>query len=562
MINKNSIIPLRHILIMLGFAALLMAPAVLLGSGGIDMHYQSLLTREFSAQFWHGDLYPRWLSNMFAGNGSPIFFYYPPLTYFITAFFMWLRPLDVFGYTPIAASAFLAVALSGGAFYLWMREETDSREAALLGSLLYMAAPNHVAQNFYYILLFSSVWSYVWIPLLLLFAKRLAFGKPYAVAGFAAALFLLVMTNLPMTLMCGPIAVAYSMLFFRKDAVKRQAMRLAGGLILGFGLSAVYLLPMFSYMDFVTLDFHWNVPGVKYENFIRGIFFFNFDYLYCNLYKAYFAGALILTAAYCKYAGRSPVQWFFCLVSAAALCMMLPASKLIWEYISILKILQFAERLWVVPSLCLAVLAAYTLPRLRLLAYVLLALYILVTIAVAAGTRMTLEDYRVQNPEGYANYQLNIEQYATYLTTPDLYTRYYTMEGLLEIKAHPEQIQLMKGDAALEIKSWHPRNILLHFKATNPSKVRIRQFDFPGFRAFFEGKELEITRDGHTGDILLDIPPAEGDIEVKLMPLLPEIAGKMLSILCLAIISLLFLLEMKKHTQTREILKNIPKGWH
>jgi hypothetical protein len=50
-------------------AVILCLPAFVLGPAGGDLHCNSLWMQHFSRQFWHGDLYPRWLIDMYAGNG-------------------------------------------------------------------------------------------------------------------------------------------------------------------------------------------------------------------------------------------------------------------------------------------------------------------------------------------------------------------------------------------------------------------------------------------------------------------------------------------------------------
>ena len=152
--EKHRIFPNnRHLLTIVLLSLMLMAPAFWWGAGGADLHAQSLWVRHFSRQFWQGEYYPRWLAGMFAGEGSPVFFYYPPLTYFFSALFSRLEPLDAFGYYPMAACALLAVMASGVTFYIWAVEETGDSGAAMTGSLLYIAAPNHLAVNFYQLLL-------------------------------------------------------------------------------------------------------------------------------------------------------------------------------------------------------------------------------------------------------------------------------------------------------------------------------------------------------------------------------------------------------------------------
>src|SRR5262249_49497612 len=146
-------------------SVLLLAPAFIVGGKGSDLLLQAQWVKLFSKQLWQGELYPRWLADMYAGNGSPVFFYYPPLIYYITALFTFLSPLSEFEYYPMAASMMLGVFVSGMTFYFWMREEGGNEEAALAGSLLYMAAPAHVAHSFYFAMLFSTAWVYAWLPL-------------------------------------------------------------------------------------------------------------------------------------------------------------------------------------------------------------------------------------------------------------------------------------------------------------------------------------------------------------------------------------------------------------
>ena len=55
-----------------------------------DSRYNAVTGRLFSEQFWSGDLYPRWLIGMNSGLGSPHFFFYAPLGYYIAAAFHWL----------------------------------------------------------------------------------------------------------------------------------------------------------------------------------------------------------------------------------------------------------------------------------------------------------------------------------------------------------------------------------------------------------------------------------------------------------------------------------------
>ncbi len=536
--NKSSLLLFRYpALTISGFSALLFMPAFLWGAGGADLHCQSLWVKFFSEQFWQGELYPRWLQDMFAGNGSPVFFYYPPLTYFITAFLHFLSPLDAFGYYPIAASAVLSATLSGITFYIWAQGETGSAPAALAGSLLYIAAPNHLAQNFYYALLFSSLWAYVWLPLLLLFAKNIAQARPYSVVGFSGVLCLLIMTNIPMTIIFFPLAVAYGIL--SSDRINAGLfIRLTLATLGGLGLSGIYLVPSLYYMDFSNVAWHWNIVG-KLHDYRTSSLFMGFDNTASKLYTLYFAGVAILAIVYLREIKKNKVAIFFGSMVLASLLMMTPISRPLWDYVSVVRMIQMSERFFAVPALCLALLAALAWPRLQKMSILILALYIGITCIAAWNTRITLDAYGKADPEAYERYKLNIDQYAYYLTSPDLIRQYYTKSGIVDVKAHQEKTETISGDAKVQVRQWSPRYILLSYEAGVPSVLRLRQLDFPGFQAVLDGRELAIRRDERTGQIMLDVPEGAGEVQIQLTRLLPETTGMKLSVFSMILLCFL-----------------------
>ena len=76
----------------------------------------------FSSQLWKGEFYPRWLADMNGGFGSPTFFFYAPVPYYLTAL---LRPFfvhDTQGWHQLGISTSIALAASGVCAYLWLKE--------------------------------------------------------------------------------------------------------------------------------------------------------------------------------------------------------------------------------------------------------------------------------------------------------------------------------------------------------------------------------------------------------------------------------------------------------
>ena len=536
-----------HAGLILAFSLLLLLPAFLLGAGGADLQNQSLWVRFFNQQFWSGELYPRWLRDLNAGDGSPVFFYYPPLAYFVTALFAFLAPLDTFGYYPMAASAGLALFISGITFYLWMKEEGVTPAGAIAGSMLYMAAPFHVAVAFYFALLFSTVWAFAWIPLCLLFAKRVALRSDLlSIAGLALSLCMLMTTNEPMTIMFGPVVVGYCLIFFRKGQIVKQMRALGFALLLGFGLSAIYLLPAQLYLQFANVSLLWHLPafmGGDYRNKFLAVGLGNIN---DAAYLTYWCGTLLMAVLCYRLCPPGKQRIFALCVTLAALFLMLRQSEVVWFFMPLLQVLQLPLRFFCVTTVFLPFLMAASFSRARYPACGLIAVFCVITFTLATETRTTPDSFRKAAPRHYKSYLLGIDQYATYLTSPDLFARFYSDDGIRHVEAEHQETEVIDGHARITVTAWQPRAIELDYEAQAPSIIRIRQFDFPGFRAFDWDAEREIGRDGDTGRILLHLPAGRGHVRLLLTALLPEKLGAAVSALSAGLVLLICLLGLRK----------------
>src|SRR5205823_6430575 len=104
-----------HGMAIAGAGLVLTLPVLILGVPFLsdDAGFHAVWYTHFSHQLWAGDLYPRWLAGMNGGLGSPVFFFYPPLPYFLTSI---LRPFfrsDPQGWHQLGVSASLALIASG-----------------------------------------------------------------------------------------------------------------------------------------------------------------------------------------------------------------------------------------------------------------------------------------------------------------------------------------------------------------------------------------------------------------------------------------------------------------
>jgi uncharacterized membrane protein len=236
-----------HPVLQIGVASVVLGlPLLVLGFPlGHDSPWHLIYQKHFATQFWEGELYPRWLAGANAELGSPMFFIYGPVPYWVGSL---VRPLVSWLAAPdgesveAAWSAFAGLLVAGLAAYLWLRGVTGAGAAAA-GAVIYMMMPYHLMMDLYIRSALAEHWAFVWMPLVLYFVRRLAEGNRAALPGLAVAYALLIMSHLFSALLFSGFAAAYAWLCLPERDRRAAAARVVCGWGLGVGLSAIYLAP-------------------------------------------------------------------------------------------------------------------------------------------------------------------------------------------------------------------------------------------------------------------------------------------------------------------------------
>jgi hypothetical protein len=255
---------LRRPAIACGLAAIvLLAPSLLLGTLPSHSSPQNITwAAQFADQFRAGILYPRQLPESFDHLGAPTFYFYPPIGFWVDALVSAVT-LDALSVSwRLSLSSLVLLWASGLAMQAWLRAETASPRAALYGALAYMAAPYHLLDH-YYRGAYAEVAAYVVLPLVMLMVRRVAEGRPLAVAGLAVAYAALPMAHLPTSLLISLTALPLYVLYRGWRLGEQKAAlgffaRCALGGALGLGLAAIYLVPALSLQDWIPADSFWS----------------------------------------------------------------------------------------------------------------------------------------------------------------------------------------------------------------------------------------------------------------------------------------------------------------
>ena len=223
-------------------ALVLVLPLVVHGcSCGHDFDFHLISWFEAAAQFRAGLWHPAWAFSPAWNAGEPRFVFYPPMSWTLGALLGMALP---WGAVPIVYT-WLALGAAGFAMYWLARELEAARAGAVLAAAVYMANP-YMMFTAYERTAYAELLAAAWIPLLLAAILR----ERVTVLRVAVPVALLWLTNAPAAVMgCYALAVlaVVRLVWMWRASSLRQCVelagRVAGGVTLGLGLAAFYVVP-------------------------------------------------------------------------------------------------------------------------------------------------------------------------------------------------------------------------------------------------------------------------------------------------------------------------------
>jgi hypothetical protein len=330
--------------------ALLIACTALLASGvlfargnscGHDFDFHLLSWMEV-ARAWHeGIVHPHWVQDANYGAGEPRLIFYPPASWILGA----LLGIATSWHTAPVLFVLLALLACGGSMYLLAREWAPAGPATF-AACLYAASP-YAMFVAYERSAFGELLAAAWLPLMVLFALR----RSGSVAPLGLSVAALWLTNSPAAVIGSYLLAVLALGMWIAEGRPWPALRAAGGMALGLGLAAFYIVPAAFEQRWVQIE-RAIMPGMRVED----------SFLFAHTANAFhdqvlhtaswilvleFAGASVAAClAWKKRAGGSirTVRIVMIAILPVILLLQLPASELIWKYTPHLKFLQFPWR--------------------------------------------------------------------------------------------------------------------------------------------------------------------------------------------------------------------------
>lgn len=324
-----------------------------------DFHLASWLDAQ--AAWRHGLFYPHWAPSPNYGAGEPRFVFYPPLTWMLGAAFGLIFPWK--GVELAITCSFLA--LTGLATRLLARQGGLADGAATLAGCgaLFSGYSMFTA---YERSAFGELAGGFWIPLLLylVFRDRNCQSRAWrrAFDGSGSLLVLVIagawLSNAPLGVMASYLLAAVALIVALLDRSWAPILRSLVAVILGLGLSAIYLVPAAVQQRWVQIREATDDPGLAIENsFLFGRHADPRLELHdVELWRVSFIAVLMIgIAIICIFIawrrGRLPERksWWIplALVPIAVLLLQLPFSLPLWNALPKLRFLQFPWR-WLV----------------------------------------------------------------------------------------------------------------------------------------------------------------------------------------------------------------------
>lgn len=243
----------RDVLIIALVATLVMAPELAIGLTVTDnFRFNLIWPEQFADLFRSGHLYPRWLPRSWHGLGSPDFYFYPPLIFWITSLLGTVTGGALASERLVPLTSLILLAVSGIGMRAWLRARVgDARP--LLGAMAYMLAPYHL-YDLYGRGALAEASAYASVPLVMLTLDRLGKGRTGFVPVLALAFAALLFSHLPTALLVGLFLIAPYVAFTAVRAERPLhflAMSLSGG-VTGAMLAAVFVVPALALLPYVS----------------------------------------------------------------------------------------------------------------------------------------------------------------------------------------------------------------------------------------------------------------------------------------------------------------------
>ncbi len=570
--------------------------------GAHDARHSVYFLFEFNRAISDGIWYPRWMPDFAFGFGYPFFNINSPLAYYVGEVFLKLG-IDFVTTTKLVFG--LAIILSGWAMFGFVRARLNER-AALIAALVYVYAPYHLLDVYVRAALAETV-ALVFLPLCLrTFAETIERPRSAALIAAGVAYAGLTLAHSGVALLFSLLLGAYMLVLLLVKVHRTQplnqltgssAFPLLGNLIhvgvapllallLGIGLSAIYLLPSLTELNFVRTDQY--LTGTR-ERLGYYDYHEHFTYFFQLLsphwgYGLSEAGprddlslqlgaAATVLALFSIFVAARRSRWraslvFFQIATLVLVFMMLPQAAILWERVPLVAFAQFPWRLLALAALTMAPLAGSVLSNIQRpdddgsrtldLTTLLLATLVLLS-SYPYATAEIIEP--VEGPVSFAGL-MKFQRDAGELTGSTAWVKTIPTWGpLAEVymsnQAPTTQVDyaLLPNGIVVDSRGHSSVHDEIWVHAEQAGNITFDRFMYPGWHAYILVREhgqptqsLRIETVGELGLISVPVPQGEHSLLLRFEDTMPRVIGTMLTMICVCVVGIWSLWTLRQLT--------------
>jgi len=542
---------------------LVILPFFRLGNAsGHDFQFHAASWLDAAGQWKEGIAYPRWTEWANHGFGEPRFIFYPPLSWMLGAALSFVVPWNA------VPAAFIALTQTiAGVCAFSLARRLLPKPAAVFGAVCYAANP-YALLVVYMRSDFAEQLASAFFPLLVLFTLQIK-GLPQAPGNSqrrATAFFSLVfaviwLCNAP----AGVLATYSSVVLFAAVAFfersRRSVVQGAMGLLLGFSLTAFYLLPAAYEQQWVNIGQALSSGLLPTQNFL----YTTINDPEHNLFNWIASSVAILLigitgiAAISGHArtanragGESKRAWSVLLLLAGlASLLMLHSTSFLWANLPELRFVQFPWRWMAVLAIPYAyfLAAAFTHSRLRWT-------WVVMILAVSAGSAVFLVHHAWWDSEDIPSIQAAIRDGRGFDGTDEYDPRgddHYDLPESAPVYHFLEAHDIDKNDtppqAQAFVEKWTAENRELRVTAKKSVRLSLRLLNYPAWKVEVNGQAVAPGRLTEYGGMIVPLPAGKSHVRVYFTRTPDRVIGGILSVIsALTTLLLLYGLGRRKLT--------------
>lgn len=532
---------------------------------GASFHYNLSWFEGFRNAFWQGDLYPRFVPDLWYGMGGADFYFYGPLPFWFASTFGEAMCPGCTTSETFSTSAAWMMIFSGITFFIFARRFFSIGWAGF-GAILYVFLPVHYLVNWYVAQTIGTMMAVAILPLFALATTQLIEDKK---GGWLFALCLagLALSHLPTTLIIIHLLALYvvcAVVLEIRDWRGRLAilMRFVPWGLLGVALSAFYWLPALALLDTVSSD-------MLYTDYYDATKWLLLDGQPENNPNEthWFKWALILTVVFALAAAnilqrdrqQSTLLLWIIVPSALAAFLLTIVSYPLWKYWIINRV-QFPYRAMVITDFAVALAAVVIVKNLlanrvgaealrtKLVAsFATLALIFAYVSPISKSAEVTLggwgqtdEYLPVAPPEYVAPNLLQIaltrfrEKIADGDTNAERYLIFFEQARLAYDDAKAAFAEDAPGATLTPLINDRMR-LQVNLAAPGTVRVPIASWDF-WRAAHADGTPVELKENAALGIYEITLPAGTSEVEFYLVETAPQKIGSAISLLALLIL--------------------------